>query len=712
MSIEAYKVAVKISLLENVTAGLAAMSRHFITTNKSAEELQSRLATIGKLSLLGGGALAAGGFGLKLLEKPLEKAIEYERQLAILRQQGLGDKQLQEAQKFADAQKIMGQSRLDMMRHFTEAQGAFRESGMDGEHALFAAKIMTPVLGKYESASEMLSGHTKAAAHQAMQNLNKTVEIMGGITDPKRAAEIADGVFKAVQSSGRMIDERQLKQFVAYGSSATNSMDMRAIFGGLEPIIGEFGGSTVGAGLRTAFTRMSGAMSLPPKKMQGILSQLGIGVADHGGVRLNDQMLSLMQRDAVGFAQKMLQVYGQHGITSVLDRERANAQLFNTNGAKIYNKIMSQMPTIEGSLLAYDKALNPTQMLNTPEGKRLASLQDYHKKIEDLQLTLGQSGGVLDLLIKGLNFLNPLLASTASWLNEHSTLTKVLVGGFAGLSVLAVVAGGILMVVAAFKALTVVWQFTRLGAVFSGLMSGIGTGLRLAGQAVLFLGRALLMSPVGLIVAGIAAAAYLLYRNWSTVGPYITKAWEIIKAVFHVSANWLVSRVQAMWSFVKPIFDFCLAIWTAIGKFVADKFVGIYNSITGWLGKLVDWIANSPIGKAVGWVADKAGDLANAAGRAVSSGFNNAYSWAVAENSKSSYSNEGRGAATPAVGSPYIATRNERPMQVTIVSQLDGREVARSTSMYQAREANRPGMGAPTFDPTRAPMPVGLGYAR
>ncbi|WP_287496915.1 hypothetical protein [Pandoraea sp. CB10b_02] len=645
MSIEAYKVAVKISLLENVTAGLAAMSRHFIATNRSAEELQKRLSTIGKMTLLGGGALAAGGLGLKLLEKPLEKAIEYERQLATLRQQGLGDKQLQEAQKFADAQKIMGQSRLDMIRHFTEAQGAFRESGMDGEHALYAAKIMTPVLGRYESASEMLSGHSKAAAHQAMQNLNKTVEIMGGITDPKRAAEIADGIFKAVQSSGRMIDERQLKQFVAYGSSATNSMDMRAIFGGLEPIIGEFGGSTVGTGLRTAFTRMSGAMSLPPKKMQGILSELGIGVADHGGVRLNDQLLSLMQRDAAGFAKKMLQVYEQHGISSVLDRERVNAQLFGTNGAKIYNKIMSQMPTIDGSLAAYDKALNPTQMLNTPEGKRLTTLQDYHKKVEDLQLTLGQSGGVLDLLIKGLNFLNPLLASTASWLKEHSTLTKILVGSFAALSGLAVVAGGILLVVAAFKALVVVWQFTRLGAVFSGLMSGIGTGLRLAGQAVLFLGRALLMNPVGLIVTGIAVAAFLLWKNWDSIKPKLLELWESIKTGFHTFIHMYLSGWQSLFNFLIEGINKLLPKAMELNRLTfADDYAK----------------ANLP--------------------------------------QKS--------------GSPYIKPGTERPMQVTVVSQLDGREVARSTTMYQAREANRPGMGAPTFDPTMGARPVGLGYAR
>ncbi|MDU0220472.1 hypothetical protein RVS24_26225, partial [Escherichia coli] len=81
----------------------------------------------------------------------------------------------------------------------------------------------------------------------------------------KRAQEIADGVFKTVQSSGKMVDERQLKQFFAYGSSATNQQDLRTVFGGLEPIIGELGGSTTAVGLRTAYTRTNGMMALMPR---------------------------------------------------------------------------------------------------------------------------------------------------------------------------------------------------------------------------------------------------------------------------------------------------------------------------------------------------------------------------------------------------------------------------------------------------------------
>lgn len=42
----------------------------------------------------------------------------------------------------------------------------------------------------------------------------------------------------------------------------------------------------------------------------------------------------------------------------------------------------------------------------------------------------------------------------------------------------------------------------------------------IAGRAVLWIGRALLMNPIGLAITAVAAAAYLIYRNWglSAVG--------------------------------------------------------------------------------------------------------------------------------------------------------------------------------------------------
>lgn len=57
-------------------------------------------------------------------------------------------------------------------------------------------------------------------------------------------------------------------------------------------------------------------------------------------------------------------------------------------------------------------------------------------------------------------------------------------------------------------------------------------GLKLAGQAVLWLGRALLMNPIGLLVTGIALSAYLIYRYWEPIKGFFGGLWAEIKAGF------------------------------------------------------------------------------------------------------------------------------------------------------------------------------------
>lgn len=90
--------------------------------------------------------------------------------------------------------------------------------------------------------------------------------------------------------------------------------------------------------------------------------------------------------------------------------------------------------------------------------------------------------------------------------------------------------------------------FAKAGQLLALLGSKIGAGFRLIGQAALWLGRtalpvvgrafmlvgrALLMNPIGLTVTAIAAAGYLIYRNWSTIGPFFANLWGRVKASFN-----------------------------------------------------------------------------------------------------------------------------------------------------------------------------------
>jgi hypothetical protein len=724
MSIEAYKIAVKIALVENVTAGLASLSRHFIATNKSAEELQTRLTSIGKMALLGGGALAAGGLGLKLLHGPLEEAKKYQIEMAKLQAQGVGDAALAQADKYAKAQKIIGASSTDTLKMLAESQSVLR----DFEHA----KEVTPLLLRMKFGIESVmaqgghgSGHGDKAQRMFMDAL-KVAELRGALNDPisgkfseERFHKTLDLMTKAYTASGGLVKPSEYLNMIKTGGVSVKGLSDNSFFFGMMHMMQEMGGTRVGTSLMSGYQNwvMGRTTQQVAEEMAkaGMIdpSQIKYGKTGHITKVLPGalQQAQLFRENPFEYLEKV--VLPQARSKGVQDGQQMTDYLdklySNRTWGNLLNTMYRERANIHKHMAAGGQATGIDELAKIGAGGLPGKEIDYEAKLANLKLVLGEK--ILPLAVYGLEKLIGVLDRVTAFAREWPTLTKVLVVGFAALSGLAVVAGGILLFASAFRALSVIWQFTRLGVVFRGLMSGVGSGLRIAGQAVLFLGRALLMNPIGLVVAGIAAAAYLLYRNWSTVGPYVMKAWEIIKAVFHVSANWIVGRVQAMWGFVKPIFDFYVATWTAIGKVVAGIFVSIYSTITGWLGKLVDWIANSPIGKAIGWVASTAKGMVDAAGRAISSGFDKTYAWAVAENGKAAPTGDGRPAATR-TGSQYIATRSERPMQVTVVSQLDGREVARNTTMYQSREANRPGMGAPTFDPTRGAMPVGLGYAR
>lgn len=69
-----------------------------------------------------------------------------------------------------------------------------------------------------------------------------------------------------------------------------------------------------------------------------------------------------------------------------------------------------------------------------------------------------------------------------------------------------------------------------LGGVLSG---GLVRGIMIAGRAVLWIGRALLMNPIGLAITAVAAAAYLIYRNWGAVSSWFKQRWADIKTAFN-----------------------------------------------------------------------------------------------------------------------------------------------------------------------------------
>jgi len=495
MSFDAYTVAIKLKAVDQFSGVMGLLSKQAAKTGLQMDELQAKISKIGKS--FGAGAMAAGaGVGmLASLKGPLEMAMDFQRESAKLHQMGLGDAQIADAQKFVTATQIIGTSIQERMRLFTEAQGAFRESGMSGDKALEAAKTMMPALAAYQVATKTLNGEKRTAAESQMLSLNRLVEQMGGLNDPTRAKAIVDAAFRSVQASGKMISPDQLRQFRAYGGAATANLSDEAIFAGLEPIMGELKGSTTGMGLRTASNRMHGVV-MPPHQMLNEVLRLGIwdkhamefnsmgGIKRMKGDPLTASLRHLMDTNPPEFAKMMMGIYKSHGITTTEAMSRENTLLFGSNGAKVYDLMMRQMPVIGRSVDAYRLSRGIDQTNKDNADSPMMQIERFHSALNDLSLAIGQT--VLPVF-------TPFIAKFAdlfNWLAKHQTLAAGLTVAFTGLAGAMAFGGMVTMMASAVKGMTLAASLftpTAMKAAASmGTMSvamrGIG-GVALAGAA-------------------------------------------------------------------------------------------------------------------------------------------------------------------------------------------------------------------------------------
>lgn len=99
----------------------------------------------------------------------------------------------------------------------------------------------------------------------------------------------------------------------------------------------------------------------------------------------------------------------------------------------------------------------------------------------------------------------------------------------------------------------VVWVLGNFTGIIPKLMALLSNGLW----------ATMMANPIGLIIAAVAALAYVIYKNWDNITAYVGAAWERIKAVFEVG-------------FFDGMFQMWLEGWQAFGNAI----VGIIKTLT------------------------------------------------------------------------------------------------------------------------------------
>lgn len=201
--------------------------------------------------------------------------------------------------------------------------------------------------------------------------------------------------------------------------------------------------------------------------------------------------------------------------------------------------------------------------------------------ITDLGISLGEA------FMPAVSTIVPLITSTAQLISgftqAHPVIAKVagtMLVGFATASVLGFalkwLAGGALSVIGPMMSMAG-WAI-RLAVTSRTL----GIALRFGAQAVLWLGRALLLNPIGLIITGIATAAYLVYRNWDKLGPMFTKGWATVKGAFVGAWTWIKALPGQFMDMGGRLIDGLIAGVTNKLSAAKATIVGFGQNIKGW----------------------------------------------------------------------------------------------------------------------------------
>ena len=240
--------------------------------------------------------------------------------------------------------------------------------------------------------------------------------------------------------------------------------------------------------------------------------------------------------------------------------------------------------------------------------------------------TMGLAAGpAVESLKPVLNYLNGIVGATGEWVKNNQTAAKwigLISGGAAGLATVlggTLIATGIGMKIyamalgpAAFlmkgfglsaRLVGTALTFLRGSALVVGriMMTVLTVGLRQAATAVLWLGRALLMNPIGLLITALAIGAFLVYKNWDTIKnafQYSLAWWTKLgksfyragKAIVNDLGNgiasgyaWVKGKFIALGTAIKSAWSMIKAMGTSFYNAGADLIQGLINGVTSKL---------------------------------------------------------------------------------------------------------------------------------
>lgn len=296
-----------------------------------------------------------------------------------------------------------------------------------------------------------------------------------------------------------------------------------------------------------------------------------------------------------GMADIMKSLKAAYGDTLDANEAQQIQQAFGTSeGMKVISNLWSTADAFRQNSAAMDQAGKSGMgvadaMAKAAQANYADQLKLMHQNFDELRLTIGNA--LLPVLNKLITALKPLITSFADWIGKHKSLASGI--GIAVLAIggLAAVMAPLLLAVSAIigpfavlrfglsaigiKAGGAGLKFGGLGKAFGrvsrfakdlapALKGGIGKALTHMGGAfgtatkaarmmfpvlrtgIISVGRALLTTPIGLAIAGIAVAAFLVIRYWKPIKAFFVNLWAGITSAFGKAWKFITDKLSVL----------------------------------------------------------------------------------------------------------------------------------------------------------------------
>ncbi|MBP6113733.1 MAG: phage tail tape measure protein [Acinetobacter sp.] len=494
-------------------------------------------------AMYGAGAAATGIGALYAMRKPIDETKRMDITENRIGALGLGKDATKEATQYARAMKTFGTSTLDNMGLMLDGVTAFA----DVHHA----KMVAPTLAKMKFGNEAMFGAEQGAENERLfMDMLKVIELRNGLKSEAAFNKQANIIQQVVTATGGRVQAPEWLNAIKTGGIAVKGLSDEALYYKMEPIVQELGGHRYGTAAMSAYQNIYQGRTT--KRAANNMERLGliadpsklkhdkagqISFLDVGAIKGAD----LFKKDQFAWMEQvLLPELAKKGITERGQIHDAIGSIFtNRTASSLFSTMYDQREQIHKNAKLNAGAENIDQLSdrakNTTTGKEI----EAKAKLHDAYLKFGTT--ILPVYTNAIEIATDALKGFTGWMEKNPTLAKALGIGLLVIATSLIAIGGALLVfsplIIGMLSLRLIMASTATGGtalatVFSKVPTVFGF-LKIAifgvGRMFLWLSRALLMNPIGLIITAIAVGAYLIYKNWGSIGPWFLEKWNAIK---------------------------------------------------------------------------------------------------------------------------------------------------------------------------------------